>query len=239
MRETQPVNTSAGTPVVPEDGPKHEAVPDSTPKASTAAAASEVVQGKEMKPTQSLAPEVLQRLARQVEYYFSVNNLSKDTYLSTLRSLNDGFVPLSILVNFAKIQSIVPFYECDSLAAVKLAVAEHSALLSVATIDTQTGKRCNENEESSTILEAVGPVDGEAIPMDKLVRLPTPSNTSQAGRSVTPPSGRVTAPPSSPAVQNTIILREAPSQVEETEIRELFEDAPAIVDLHPDVADCW
>ena len=46
-------------------------------------------------------------LSRQLEYYFSTANLKVDTYLQTLRSLNDGCVPIPILANFSKVQMIV------------------------------------------------------------------------------------------------------------------------------------
>jgi hypothetical protein len=35
-------------------------------------------------------------------------NLSKDVYLQMLQQLNDGHVPISILANFTKIQTICP-----------------------------------------------------------------------------------------------------------------------------------
>lgn len=50
---------------------------------------------------------VYQALAKQMEYYFSYQNLMVDTYLQTLRELNDGCVPISILANFSKIKTIV------------------------------------------------------------------------------------------------------------------------------------
>lgn len=46
-------------------------------------------------------------LSQQLEYYFSTANLKVDTYLQTLRSLNDGCVPIPILANFSKVQMIV------------------------------------------------------------------------------------------------------------------------------------
>ena len=52
---------------------------------------------------------VLSQLARQLEYYFSHQNLSKDTYLQTLRELNDGCVPATILANFAKVKAILTY----------------------------------------------------------------------------------------------------------------------------------
>jgi La domain len=53
-------------------------------------------------------------LARQLEYYFSPQNLFHDTYLQTLRNLNDGCVPISIVANFAKVQAILSeFHRTD------------------------------------------------------------------------------------------------------------------------------
>lgn len=50
---------------------------------------------------------VYRALVRQLEYYFSSQNLAGDTYLQTLRELNDGCVPISIIANFSKVKSIV------------------------------------------------------------------------------------------------------------------------------------
>ena len=50
---------------------------------------------------------VYKALARQIEYYFSSQNLMADTYLQTLRELNDGCVPVSIIANFSKVKTIV------------------------------------------------------------------------------------------------------------------------------------
>mmetsp|Transcript_65834 Transcript_65834/g.189814 ORF Transcript_65834/g.189814 Transcript_65834/m.189814 type:complete len:517 (+) Transcript_65834:82-1632(+) len=168
---------------------------------------------------------VLERLARQVEYYFSTANLEKDTYVATLRSLNDGYVPISIIANFGKVKTLVPY---EALSAVHMAAAEYSDLLEVVHIDTQSGKRVEEdtlasNPELQTV-EAVGPKSGQPIPMDKIQSSPFPIKP-------------VTTLP----VQNTLIIREAPEGTEESTIRELFtfEKCPQIKELHLDVANCW
>jgi hypothetical protein len=170
---------------------------------------------------------VLQRLARQVEYYFSTANLSRDTYVSTLRSLNDGYVPVSIIANFGKVKSLVPY---DALNAVRQAATDCSDLLEVVYINTETGKRVpvDENDEDSTLntLEAVGPISGEPIPLSQV------SNVIP----VSPPAIKAVH-----SIQNTVILRDVSESTEESHIRELFtfEKCPSIQSLHLDVANCW
>jgi hypothetical protein len=53
---------------------------------------------------------LLSSLLKQLSYYFSKQNLSKDTYLNTIMELNSGYVPLSIIANFANILKIVHSY---------------------------------------------------------------------------------------------------------------------------------
>jgi La domain len=89
---------------------------------------------------------VFMPLARQLEYYLSHQNLSKDTYVQTLRSLNDGCVPVSILANFGRVKAILPPIVGDDLNLLRMqylvrAVKEHSVLLTVETIDKATGKK--------------------------------------------------------------------------------------------------
>lgn len=171
----------------------------------------------------SLEEKGLEQLARQVEYYFSTANLAKDTYVATLRSLNDGYVPLSILANFGKVRAIA---RLDGIEAIRKAATDHSVLLEVVRINTNTGKRASKDEEAlSTTLEAVGPIDGKPI---------------QLTETAIAPQSPVAAP-SPPSVQNIVILREVPADVVEEQVRELFsfETCPSIKSLHLDVANCW
>eukprot|EP00980_Cylindrotheca_fusiformis_P019913 scaffold7017_cov134-Cylindrotheca_fusiformis.AAC.8 len=171
--------------------------------------------------------ELLRRLARQVEYYFSTTNLATDTYVTTLRSLNDGYVPISIIANFGKVRSLVPY---DALNAVHQASEEHSDLLEVVFIDTKTGKRALPGGQSTALVAAVGPKSGEPIPASKLTPMPSPVNATN-----------VMPNPAANRVQNTVVLREVPQGVEEAQVRQLFafDKCPAIQDLHRDVANCW
>ena len=174
--------------------------------------------------------EVLQRLGKQVEYYFSTTNLAKDTYLSTLRSLNDGYVPISIIANFGKVRSIAPY---DGFGAVRTAAVDFSDLLEVVLINIKTGKRATADElkdSSLKTVEAVGPVSGQPI---------HPNNRPASSSAPQPPAVPVNSTPS--PVQSTIVLREVPRGIDETHLRQLFtfDKCPAIQSIHQDVANCW
>jgi len=178
---------------------------------------------QEMRPEQQRQKDlILTQLARQLEYYFSQQNLSKDTYLQTLRNLNDGCVPATILSGFAKVKAIVPVAK-QRLEAVLKAAADYSDLLQVASIDTSTGKIVVDTDEDSekhvnTIL-AIGPITSE--PLAVVPSSPTSSPTELC---------------------NTLILRDVNPIVTEEEVRAVFatiESCPPIQCIHLDVAFCW
>ena len=223
VREEKPVASTqsseeSGATATASSTPTVEKKDSNTPAASVV----------DTKTTPEIGKALLERLARQVEYYFSSANLSKDTYVATLRTLNDGYVPVSIIANFGKVKSLVPY---DAMNAVRMAATEFSELLEVVEIDTQTGKRVKGGDDSHNssdvpIIAAVGPVSGEPIPISVIPAAP-----------VTPPAVKsITAP-----IQNTVIIREVPEGTEESHIRQLFtfESCPAIESLHLDVANCW
>lgn len=178
----------------------------------------------------TLPPEdVLRQLAQQLEYYFSDVNLSKDTYLRTLRELNDGFVLASILANFAKVQSMCPV---DSYHAVVEAAREFSDNLEVVHLHKETGKRVATKDGNNTLL-AIGPIGSNPIPRQSL-SIASPPSSPHVIKFIQPSTP-------SPAVQNTIILREVPQDVTEDNVRSLFdpEKSPSISTVVQDVANCW
>lgn len=179
--------------------------------------------------------EILKQLARQVEYYFSVTNLNKDTYVSTLRSLNDGYVPVTIIANFGKVRSLVPY---ESVKAVCLASEHHSELLEVVQIDSSTGKRAvSTAEQGKNFVQAVGPIGGEPIPASKL----STGTTLASKKPVNTVAAAPVEPAPTPGVQNTVVLREVPSTLQESDIRALFsfEKCPSVQSAQQDVANCW
>ena len=167
---------------------------------------------------------VLTQLARQLEYYFSQQNLSKDTYLQTLRSLNDGCVPATILSEFGKVKAIVSAPK-QRLEAVLQAANEYSDLLQVFSIDASTGKIVDttteeeEDEKHTNRILAIGPITKEPLAV--------------LSSSMTLPS--------SPFC-NTMILRDVDPFVTEDEIRAVFaaiDSCPPVQSIHLDVANCW
>ena len=199
------------------------------------------------------SPESLALLARQLEYYFSERNLSKDTYLQTLRTLNDGCVPATILADFAKVRTILCVRGVgidddggheSRLHAVLQAVSEHTDLLQIRSIETSTGKIVTDDTPSSapTIL-AVGTLDHQPL---RLLPASDAASSAATGSPVT--SSTTTSSSSSSSTTTTtttttttIILRDVPPDTTEDDVRELFQfdDCPAIESLRPDVAHCW
>ena len=184
-----------------------------------------------------------QLLARQLEYYFSTSNLSRDTYLSTLRELNDSYVPISIISNFSKVQALAPFE--SALEAVMVAATEHSKLLEIVELDEEGKKIKNPSEEKketeqpiATIL-AVGTINGKPIPMSQIPKMekPTPAKSASPQSSAPVPQESSTGS----SVQNTIILREVAKNVNEEILRSLFnfEGCPSIESIRPDLHNCW
>lgn len=185
-------------------------------------------------------------LARQLEYYFSEQNLATDTYLRTLRELNDGCVPVTILANFSKVKAIltphVLFEHTKSVArvlqeeelrmhSILQAVNEYyTDLLMVHSIDTATGTIANDDTPSSAItILAVGP------------NRDSPSGTPRPLPTV-PESMQRQQPQQSAAESNTLILRDVGSAVTEMEVRGLLveiEGCPPVVSVVADVGNCW
>ena len=214
-----------------------ESTEDSNSRTETAVAAEANPQDEEQPPSQQQQPPMdaemaaawgfaLTQLARQLEYYLSVQNLSKDTYVQTLRSLNDSCVPVSILANFTKVRQILlPIGIIDDTArqeAVCQAVTQCSKKLRIASVDTKTGKEIAHSDDvtaSHVMIYAVGTMDNEPIAeLEPPVALPSPEE-----------------------VANTLVLRDVPPQVDMEEIHAVFqfEGCPPVVSIAPDVAQCW
>lgn len=189
----------------------------------------------------------LRLLARQLEYYFSTANLSKDTYLSTLRDLNSSYVPVSIIANFGKVQALAPLD--SALEAVVEAATNHSDLLEIVELDEEGKKITNqeekkeESEQTTATILAVGSISQKPIPFvqspktekskqNKLSRYAAPTSVPQQSASVAP---------SKSSVQNTIILREVAEDVDEETLKELFgfEGCPPIESIRSDLHNCW
>lgn len=188
----------------------------------------------------------LQSLARQLEYYFSEQNLAKDTYLQTLRELNDGCVPVTILANFAKVKAILTPSSNNNCAlwmqeeemrihAILQAVNEYyTDVLQVHSIDTATGKIATDDTPSSAItILAVGPDDRNKSSSSISAVLPSVSSVSSLQQHYAEKDCNSS---------NTIILRDVNPVVTEAEVRGLLDEidkCPPVVSIVADVANCW
>jgi La domain len=209
----------------------------------TPAVSSEVLDELMMAQQFHVIEHAYDALARQLEYYFSPQNLQSDTYLQTLRELNDGCVPVSILANFTKVKAILAslngFETVQSMqkrsnpkqrfleeemqrihAIVHVVNTCYTYNLQIFSIDTQTGKISASSKASSlpsNIVLAVG-----------FQSLSAPSEDLEDATTV---DG-----------SNILVLRYVPDMVTEQEIRTLLgtiSDCPTILSVVPDVAGCW
>ncbi|KAI2622937.1 hypothetical protein GGS26DRAFT_593786 [Hypomontagnella submonticulosa] len=79
-------------------------------------------------PTFADPNHILSGVLSQVEYYFSIDNLCKDTYLRQFMD-SQGFVPLGVIATFKRMQEIAQDYQiiriaCDSSPHIEFVVTE-------------------------------------------------------------------------------------------------------------------
>jgi La domain len=200
--------------------------------------------------------ELYRTLARQIEYYFSPQNLRKDTYLRTLRELNDGYVPVSILANFCKVKVILSrMTSSESLlqnepnskalaviqgekrrvdAILQVVHQSYSDQLHICYINTQTGKVVSDDTQCNTLL-AIG-VKSISLAEKSIVSNDLVVNESTHLTDV------VLSSANSCEANNTLILRDVDSCVSEEEISSLLDsvqDCPIVTKIVPDIANCW
>jgi hypothetical protein len=199
---------------------------------------------------QARQDSVLMRLARQMEFYFSQSNLANDTYIRTLRSLNDGYAPVNIIASFSKVLSIQPH---DSITAVRAAAMECSEFLELVLIDKTSGKVISRGDAESLhpdqIIEAVGPKGRQPIPDSALLSCSSHSSSmaslstssSEESSSSSSSSSSLATTRASNVMQNTIVLRDAPIDVQEEHVRALFDfdKCPSIEHVYLDIGNCW
>lgn len=98
----------------------------------------------------------INNIARQIEYYFSEENLTVDNYLRSKLS-KDGFAPLSLIAKFYRVVNMSFGGDANLvLAALREIVANESATVNVAegslvTKETDTVAETDEVEEASPL----------------------------------------------------------------------------------------
>ena len=202
------------------------------------------------------------QLAWQLAYYFSPANLAADAYLKTLQNLNDGCVPVNILANFGKIQTILSVTPClrrvyqqDESARVQVLV--HAVQLNpdcglqVVQVNANTGKVVNTNvddvEKDDDKLRDNGAADNSNIRTLLAIR-PVPTTQAAVVAAATSTSS------SSCCFTNCVLLRDVNPSVTEADVQELLERlkvqqqedgssssfcCPPVLRIQCDVAQCW
>jgi len=56
--------------------------------------------------TTTTSPDLEQKIIRQIEYYFSDVNMIRDKFLKNEITKDDGWIPLSVLITFKRLQSL-------------------------------------------------------------------------------------------------------------------------------------
>jgi hypothetical protein len=174
--------------------------------------------------------DAIYQLSNQLEYYFSPQNLTNDTYMKSVMQMNSGYVPISILANFSNVKKIVArFYEGSEVSSLDLnKILQTSALsssnLKVVVLDSQgkflenhSGPHYKQNPESSNIL-GIGSTFSTNI-------------DSKHSPDITEPSS------------NIVILREVPEEATEEDVKTIFVDkngdGPAIEKIMKEIGRCW
>ena len=98
---------------------------------------------------------LLSLLSKQLLYYFSSTNLSKDTYLKTIMGLNSGYVPVVILANFQNVHRILSsfppsvFREVSSNDAAIATDADVTSAKEQENVDKQSNTNSNSSSRSN------------------------------------------------------------------------------------------
>jgi len=170
----------------------------------------------------------LNALKDQLEYYFSVGNLSKDTFLCSVMSSTrvvdqsewrkGRHCPLVIIARFANVNKIVRDFldKSDSSETIECLLREAAELSTSLEVVRLYG----------TIGEAIGPRDG--------CKLPYEDEGLDSGFALENDI------PDKP-VRNTIMLRDMSPSATESEVRSIFswDDCIPVKDVHSDVGNCW
>ena len=193
---------------------------------------------------------LLEKLGKQLIFYFSSQNLATDTYLNTIMKLNSGHVPLTIVSNFAQIRRIVnahvsfgEFEENDICDLIREGALLQSELLNLVLLDQEGqvisnyGDAYYDPKAQKLTLEAIGPNGNIGEQHIKTSR----------SDSILQESSRVTPPPSVES-KNIVILRDVPEDATEDDILSIFKNSddssassasPVISSLQREHGNCW
>lgn len=181
---------------------------------------------------ENVEEEVVNALRAQLEYYFSFENLCKDTFLCSIMSSSrtemeqrsgtehGRHAPIVMLARFGKVKKIV-----NNI---------HSGIVIEATVQQYLEQAALSSDKLEVVaingsqLLGIGPKSGSPLPYE---------SDFQKEADVSPQ-----LPPAPKHTErNTIILREMPATATQQQVEEIFswEGCPQVKSVHADVGYCW
>uniref|UniRef100_A0A7S3V6V1 HTH La-type RNA-binding domain-containing protein n=1 Tax=Chaetoceros debilis TaxID=122233 RepID=A0A7S3V6V1_9STRA len=183
------------------------------------------------------SPELLTGLSKQLQYYFSPQNLAKDTYLNTIMQLNSGFVPISILVNFGNINRIVGRF-ATGLGMDDTVDIDVSNLLRKSALFAGSGLQIVLLNQEGHVLATHG--DDNFDELKETVTFEGIGSCSTANGSNNGDEADSDASAADKA--STVILRDVPESATEDDIRSIFQSddfSPNLTSVEKEVGQCW
>lgn len=174
-----------------------------------------------------LANEILMNeLSQQIKYYFSPQNLVSDVYMNTIMKRNSGFVPVSTLVNFGKVNHII---------------LKHSEGLSIATLDLQKillNSVVGSSELDVVLLDS----NGEYLADYGDCEFESSASSHEIGIGFKI-SKKYSHESFDDKKSNVVILRDVPEGATEVDVKKIFMDndgnGPVIENIRKEVGRCW
>jgi hypothetical protein len=193
---------------------------------------------KQDAPTLEENEQLVSALTKQMQYYFSPQNLAKDTYLNTIMQLNSGFVPISILSGFANLNRIIAR---TTGGVIDMSDLDVQRLLETSALNSQALKMVLLDQDGKVVAShgddgyeaQKGPLTFEAVGSCSEYS-PTASENEQELSSE-----------EEDKKSSTVILREVPDGATEEDIRNVFksDDAnvvdPNITSAKKEVGQYW
>lgn len=169
---------------------------------------------------------LMHELSKQIHYYFSPQNLASDVYMNKIMRENSGYVPVSTLMNFAKVKKII---------------SRHTEGINIIT----------SNLQNILLNSVVGSSDLEIVSLNSYGEHLADYGDNDFGSKI---SSHVIAIRSNVSANEVlekndskksylVILRDVPEEATEVDVRNIFSNAdgkePIIENIQKEVGKCW
>ncbi len=192
--------------------------------------------------------ELITALTKQLQYYFSPQNLEKDTYLNTIMQLNSGFVPVSILINFANVNRIIGSF-ASRMGISDIEDVNVADLLRKSALTSPSKLKIVLLDQDGNPIASHGDVNFDSL-KGGLTFEAFGKCVSDGDDSTGISTGEIDVPTNEEdemQASSTVILRDVPEIATELDIRGIFEKSasnkniasPIISNVQKEVSKCW